>query len=578
MVIYLLFGISVALAVAKYISTSSSKVTYPPAGDYVKLMKVLCTSQSSNGISNPEMQSKFMHFIVDLGAHSQKNKGIGYFRLPNLTPAYVLSDSDLIDQLYLPENNSKFNQKAFFNRLALILGPDNLMSSLLKSNTHSQIRDAIFARNKMIMPKMGEMVTNFFHEYNVQQHTKNSTLSEVMDALSRRILLTTYFGEKTVEQFERIYNPELTKALMGCLFNLEPINNTAKTYILGLRQQIFNLARSLIFTQDLTQEILQKSSWLNHLLKVKIMANPNFKTQLESLNLYKSTSELNVESCQVLIQYAIDENNKNNLFAESIIDVVNESFFIPLLGFDATASTLIASLKMVLQNPRIYKIVQEELQQLKAAGKTLELHIGKDKPLSYIEAIIWETLRLSPPAPMIPEIVTQAIELQIAGETIVLNAGSILFIPLENIHLNSKNYPDIPLSGQGEEILGKKVIDANTFFPERWGPIMPNGKAYPCFSNDNFKPLKPYELEHQGIFLSFKKGPRSCPGKNLALTEILRMFETFFSYNFILDQKEKEKSELTFNYDNPLQRNGGQGKLGLEPVEENPESSSFTLS
>lgn len=59
--------------------------------------------------------------------------------------------------------------------------------------------------------------------------------------------------------------------------------------------------------------------------------------------------------------------------------------------------------------------------------------IGSEK-LSYIEAVILEALRISPPAPVIPEIIMQPFNLDINGKNLELPQGSLVFMPMEALH------------------------------------------------------------------------------------------------------------------------------------------------
>ena len=109
------------------------------------------------------------------------------------------------------------------------------------------------------------------------------------------------------------------------------------------------------------------------------------------------------------------------------------------------------------------------------------------------------------------------------------------------------------------------TISAKDIFPERWGPANTKGYVY----NSNFftgEPIfnPPSALEKQGGLLSFKTGARRCPGLRIALTEVLSLFRMLATYNFELTGEEH--LELRFNYEKPLQRNGGLGLLKISPL------------
>ncbi|MCL9684351.1 cytochrome P450 [Legionella maioricensis] len=543
----------------------TAKITSPSSVDYLTLIKDLTMLKTNSPSAKLALQSHFMTFISELATRSldKQHSGIGYFRLPNTTQVFVLSNKTAIQRLYARNNEKKFGQKQFFNRLAVILGQDNLMSSNLGSNTHGMIRSAILLRNESFRPQVAKVVADFFQEYEAQQKTQGKTLSEVMDKLSRRVLLATYFGQDIINPFETLYSSKLTKELIDCLFSLEPIRQEEEKNLFLLRNRIFELGCRLIFsTKAITSQLMQEQSWLNYLLTVRVIQNPEIKSQLEQLGI--TSSKLSAEQAELLLKYAIAHEDDSPLSA-LIRDVVNESLFIPLLGFDATATVLITALRIAVQDKRIYSIVKKEIQQKIAAGELFELHSPWDSHnFSYTEAVLLEALRLSPPAPIVPEIINETITLDIDGTFLTLPAGALVFIPMQSLHTHSFHFPDLTLSKEGQEALGKTTMSAKDIFPERWGPKDSNGNVY----NSNFFTEegilnRPGTLEKPGGLLSFKTGARRCPGLRIAMTEVLSLFRMLASYKFKLSGEEL--LELRFNYETPLQRNGGLGLLKISP-------------
>lgn len=543
-----------------------SKITSPSPIDYLTLIKNLTVLRTNSPSAKLALQTHFMTFITELATRSldKHHSGIGYFRLPNMTPVFVLSNKTAIQQLYARNNEKKFGQRQFFNRLAVILGQDNLMSSNLGSNTHAMIRSAILMRNESFRPQVAEVVAAFFQEYEAQQETQVKTLNEIMDKLSRQVLLATYFGQDIIKPFETLYNSKLTKELIDCLFSLEPIRQEEKKNLFLLRNRIFELGCRLIFsTEAITSQLMQEQSWLNYLLTVRVLKNSEIKSQLKELDI-SSTTRLSAEHAEILVRYAIEHKDDNPL-SVLIRDVVNESLFIPLLGFDATATVLITALRIAIQDKRIYSIVKNEIQQKISVGEHFELHSPWDSnSLSYTEAVLLEALRLSPPAPIVPEVINEAITLDIDGTLLTLPAGALVFIPMQSLHTHSFHVPDLLLSQAGQEALGKQKISAKDIFPERWCPKNNKGHVYNSnFFTEELIFNRPGTLEKQGGLLSFKTGARRCPGLRIAMTEVLSLFRMLGSYKFELTAEEQ--LELRFNYETPLQRNGGLGLLRISP-------------
>lgn len=579
MIIYVLILLGTMLLIRAYQihqQTTNSKITSPTPIEYLSLVNEMVRLKlTTSPQATQQLQAQFMNFVVKLGTQSlQQGRGIGSFKLPHLkrTPVFVLSNRTAIQQLYTRDNEKKFGQQQFFTRLALILGSNNLMSSKLGSDTHKMIRQAILNRNEAFRPKVAQMVADFFQEYE-QQTAQNSSLSEVMDKLSRRVLLSTYFGENVVQQFEELYNSNLTKQLIDSLFSLDPIKEEEKEELLMLRTTIFKLGCQLIYSSPaLTTQLTQEQSWLNYLLTVRIIKDSKLKKELEQLGIM-GTETLSAEQAQLLISCAL-KNTTNNLdealndspLSQLVQDVVNESLFIPLLGFDATATVLITALRIAIQDKRIYSIIKNEMQQKTSSEEQFEVNSTWDNHhLSYAEAVLLEALRLAPPAPIVPEMMNETVNLQLDDFVLTLPKGALVFIPLESLHTHTAHFPNITLSQRGQQQLGKKVISAKDIFPERWGPKSSLGTVYNAdFFEDEPQGLRPGALEKQGGLLSFKTGARRCPGLRIAITEILSLLRLLAIYEFELTDEEQLK--LRFNYATPLQRNGGLGLLKISPA------------
>ncbi|WP_126320105.1 cytochrome P450 [Legionella jordanis] len=520
-----------------------------------------------HALDEQDMQSRFMKFIANLGQQSLTKQGIAYFRLPDFRPVYVISNPKLIEQLYSASSQHKFSQKKFFNRLAMVLGPNNLMSSDLGSDFHRQVRASILSRNEAIRPQLAMHVMDFFKEYQTKQREKRQTLATFMDALSRKILLVTYFGKEIIDEFEELYQPHLTKQLIECLFNLDPITDKDSKKLLALRNEIFSLSCRLIFSPELNSILLKPDSWLVHLLKTHLASFKELRAELEDISVRPEV--LDAEQCQKLLNYARQKGDSTTL-SRAVRDVVNESLFIPLLGFDATATTLIAALKIAIQDKRVYKILKQEIQEHHASSQYVlrsAWDSDQKRPLTYAEAVVLEALRIAPPAMLIPEMVREPIKLKIEGEEVILTANSLLFIPLESVHKQPANFPDIPLSAHGQKILGKPVIKSCDIFPERWLPQSLSGEPYHLnFFQNSPSELFPRQLEKQGRFLTFKTGARRCPGLRLAFTEILLTLTMLHHYEIELEGEEE--LHLRFNYHTALQRNGGSGLITLQAAKQ----------
>lgn len=89
------------------------------------------------------------------------------------------------------------------------------------------------------------------------------------------------------------------------------------------------------------------------------------------------------------IAHGLDEN-----------DLVTESVFQIIAGADTSATTIRTIFLHVITNPRIYRILQNEIDEVLKSGIVEDDGVVKDavaKELPYLNAVIKESLRIWPP-------------------------------------------------------------------------------------------------------------------------------------------------------------------------------------
>jgi cytochrome P450 len=149
-----------------------------------------------------------------------------------------------------------------------------------------------------------------------------------------------------------------------------------------------------------------------------------------------------------------------------------------LAGEDTTANTLAWMIWLLHRNPEAMQRATAEARAVIGDGSAL----GHDqlKRLDYIEACVHETMRLRPVAPLN---IQQAIRETVVGG-IELPTGSLVLCLMRPASLDASHFAD-PLD----------------FRPERWltGPSASSAKR---------------------VSMPFGAGPRMCPGRYLALSEI----------------------------------------------------------
>ncbi|XP_073146820.1 cytokinin hydroxylase-like [Henckelia pumila] len=181
------------------------------------------------------------------------------------------------------------------------------------------------------------------------------------------------------------------------------------------------------------------------------------------------------------------ESNKFSLNLQLVMDECKTFFF---AGHETTALLLTWTVMLLASNPIWQEKVRQEVMQVCSDGR--QPAVDQLSKLTLLSMVINESLRLYPPASVLPRMAFEDIKL---GE-LFIPKGLSIWIPVLAIHHN-------------EEIWGK---DANEFNPSRFAS-------------------KPYASGRH--FIPFAAGPRNCVGQSFALMEakiILSMLISRFSF------------------------------------------------
>ncbi|XP_041002352.1 cytokinin hydroxylase [Juglans microcarpa x Juglans regia] len=183
-----------------------------------------------------------------------------------------------------------------------------------------------------------------------------------------------------------------------------------------------------------------------------------------------------------------------------IMDECKTFFF---AGHETTALLLTWTIMLLASNTSWQDKVRAEVKQVCNGGTPSVDHLSK---LTVLNMVINETLRLYPPATVLPRMALEDIKL---GD-LHIPKGLSIWIPVLAIH-------------HSKELWGK---DANEFNPER-------------FASKSFTP---------GRFIPFAAGPRNCVGQGFAMMEakiILSMLISRFSFTISENYRHAPITVLT---------------------------------
>uniref|UniRef100_A0ACD5XYN8 Uncharacterized protein n=1 Tax=Avena sativa TaxID=4498 RepID=A0ACD5XYN8_AVESA len=198
-----------------------------------------------------------------------------------------------------------------------------------------------------------------------------------------------------------------------------------------------------------------------------------------------------------------------------------------LAGRDTIATTLPWIFYILAERPDIVSIIRNELLPIASCkvdsgcGPMVIFEPEETKPLVYLGAVLYETLRLYPPGPFVRKTVVDD-DTMPSGH--VVHAGDTIIVSFHSM-------------GRMEEVWGKDVLDYN---PDRW------------LLEDSGNKLR-YVPSHK--FLAFNSGPRICPGKDIAVMQMKTIVATVvwnFDVEVVEGQTIQPKSSCLLQMKNGL--------------------------
>ncbi|EMT74057.1 Cytochrome P450 3A14 [Fusarium odoratissimum] len=203
--------------------------------------------------------------------------------------------------------------------------------------------------------------------------------------------------------------------------------------------------------------------------------------------------------------------------------IYDELFGFIIAGHDTTAATLSWGVRYIADAPQAQRKLRSLLQNAFSTALAEHRQPTIDEitsaSISYLDAVIEETLRLSAVLPIVSR--EAMVDTTILGHAIP--KGTSVFFTLNGPSL-MKPAIEIPEDIRSESSQGTKsrygkwrAEDVEQFIPERWIDVDDKGV-------ETYNAMK-------GPFLTFGSGPRGCYGRRLAYLQ-LRIFWVLLMWNF----------------------------------------------
>lgn len=166
-----------------------------------------------------------------------------------------------------------------------------------------------------------------------------------------------------------------------------------------------------------------------------------------------------------------------------------ESELLIIAGSDTSSTVLAATFFYLVHNPRVLRKLAEVLRETFASVEEIRYSNPKVASLAYLQAVLNESMRMSPPVGA--HIPREVLPGGATIEGIEVPATTIVGVPAYTIHHNEEYY--------------RHPFD---FWPERW--IVDEDAGVTAESVETAR----------AAFATFSLGPRNCIGKTLAMSEL----------------------------------------------------------
>lgn len=205
-----------------------------------------------------------------------------------------------------------------------------------------------------------------------------------------------------------------------------------------------------------------------------------------------------------LLDLLIEAQRQNNSFTDEGIQEEVDTFM--FAGHDTVSSSTTFALYLLGRHPEVQRKVQKELDTVFGNDRERSVSVEDITKLEYLHCVVKESLRLLPPAPVIPRELDE--DVNACGVTIP--KGTTVFLGQFWLHRDPKQFPN----------------------PEKFDP-------------DRFLPGNS-EARHKFAFLPFGAGHRNCIGQKFALMEEKVILATVLRKLNVTSLQTMDEIGLTF--------------------------------
>uniref|UniRef100_A0A6V7M0G0 Cytochrome P450 n=1 Tax=Bracon brevicornis TaxID=1563983 RepID=A0A6V7M0G0_9HYME len=416
------------------------------------------------GNSGPVLLQRetFAAYIQKIYDLSKEAKYVGFYDFHQ--PVIMIRDPELIRSITVKNFDHFVNHRTLVDPDVDALFGGNLFS--LKDNKWREMRNLLspaFTSSKMkAMFKLMSNCAENFSNYLASQAEK-----EELEVDSKDI-------------FTRYTNDVIATCAFG--ISVDSMKNRENEfYTLGRKATTFTTFTLVKFM------LAMRLPWLAKIFNMKILGSRFEQFFLELVKETVETRDREGISRPDMIQLMMDSRNiKSGEGPQlTLVEMTSQAMVFFFGGFE-TVSTLMCFLAhMISIHPEVQKKIHDEIDDVleRCQGEVTYEAINS---MPYLEAVMYETMRLYPVLPAVDRVCSQEFELPPAlpgKKPVILKPGENVVLPVYALHRNPHYFSD-----------------PDNFSPER-------------FMED------PKGMLNNPAFLPFGVGPRMCIGNRFALLE-----------------------------------------------------------
>ncbi|KAL5283300.1 hypothetical protein ACFFRR_005903 [Megaselia abdita] len=430
-------------------------------------------------------RKSIIDMIVELHTKFSGEQIAGIF--DNNNPAFMIRDPEIIKKITVKEFDHFTNHRSFSD-------PENgglfsLSLFTMKSQKWKDMRSTLspaFTGSKMrlmfdLIREVSDQARKFFLNHKDIENGVELDIKQFFTRFTNDVIASTAFGIK-IDSLS---------------------DETNEFYQMGKTVTNFTALQNMKFLFVLNFKYLAK------VLKIRLFEKKYddyfIRLVTDAMKYRKENKIVRNDVINILMDakgMSVSDNGAKPIREWTDEDLVAQCFLFFFAGFETVSTAMSFAAHELMANPDIQKRLIREIEEVKETlnGKPLSYEVLNG--MKYLDAVVNETLRKWPGAPVIDRVCNEDYVVEdMDKKKVVIKKDEVVFIPVAGIHYDPEFYPN------------PKVFDPDRFFEN---------------TNDI----------HEFNYMPFGVGPRKCIANRFALMETkVILFNLLSDFSFRKGEK-----------------------------------------